>query len=217
MRHGPKLAAIVFLGLLATELVGLARSLRAEEFLDNRLGIRVAPILLLTRRDVQLELKLDPDVVAEANHAGEALYRQALHLRGRAGPDAVQARRNIDEEQSQWLSTHLSSAQIERLGEIDLQWEGASAMISRPIMTETLGLSDKQKASLRQLFQQGDALRKGGRRWTLREHTAVTQKAVALLNERQRVLWTRLVGSPCRFSISEQTASRPPSQSQTAR
>ncbi len=216
MRHRPTLATILILGLLATDLLGLAASARAEEFLDDRLGVRVAPILLLTRRDVQADLKLDSDTAAEADHASEALYRQALNLRGKAGPAIVQARRNIDEEQSQWLTTHLTPAQIERLAEIDLQWEGASAMISRPIMVETLGLSEKQKTTLGQFVQQGKDLRKI-RRWSSREHAALSQKAMEVLSDRQRMVWNRLLGSPCRFSIAERTASRPPSPAQSAR
>lgn len=217
MRHGPTLATFLLLGLLATDLLGFASRARAEDFLDERLGVRVAPMLLLTRRDVQADLRIDSDLAAEANHASEALYRQALNLRGKGGPEIVRARRHIDEEQSQWLTTHLTAAQLERLGQIDLQWEGASAMISRPIMVETLGLSEKQKETLGHLIQQANDLRKSGRRWTPREQAAVLQRAVAVLSDRQRTVWNRLLGSPCRFSITEQTASRRLTQPQPTR
>ena len=59
MRQGSTVAtALIVLGLTVAGFTPIARS---GEPLDDRLGIRTVPIFLLTRSDVQADLKLDAE------------------------------------------------------------------------------------------------------------------------------------------------------------
>ncbi len=199
MRHGLTLRGIA---LLALASVLLSHAARAEDFLDDRFGIRAAPILLLMRLDVQNELGFDSDQKSEALHAGEALYRQALGLKGKAGPAIVAARRAIDEEQTQWLTTHLSSSQLDRLTQVDLQWEGVTAMLSRPMIQESLRLEPAQKTALIRLAETRRHALQQNQFWSIADQTALLKKAHGVLNDKQRAVWSRLIGPPCRFTIA---------------
>ena len=44
--------------------------------------------------------------------------------------------------------TSHSPEQLGRLDQIDLQWEGAAAMLSRPFLDESLNLTDRQKQKI---------------------------------------------------------------------
>ncbi len=95
-----------------------------EPLPDNRLGIRTAPLLLLSRRDVQTDLQLSPPQAEAAEVAIRDLYVKANGLRGLKGDKVIAERRAIDEQQRQWIETNLSETQRKRIVQIDLQWEG---------------------------------------------------------------------------------------------
>jgi hypothetical protein len=160
------------------------------------------PLLLLTRHDVQVDLGLNSELASEANRASAELHRKALGLRGRTGPAVLAARRAIDEEQTNWLNAHLTApGQLQRLGQIELQWEGPSAMISRPIVAEYLNLTpDQQKKAAAYAAEQ--KAQRAQAAWTYADHLRLMHKAVSVLSETQKNRWIRLVGRPCRFSIS---------------
>ena len=115
----------VVLVALGLGLFGFTRVGESREPLEDRLGLRIQPIFLLTRLDVQRDLKLLPNQIADLNRAGAELYRKAQMLRGKSGPAINEERRKIDEELTEWLGAHLTENQLERLQEIDLQWEDA--------------------------------------------------------------------------------------------
>jgi hypothetical protein len=194
MRHGLTVA-LVGLGF---GLLGLARAGESGEPLDDQLGRRIQPIFLLTRVDVQTDLKLLPDQIAGVNQAGEILYRKAQMLRGKSGPAVVEERRKIDEGLTQWLKARLTLNQLERLREIDLQWEGAAAM-ARPIVAEYLGLTPDQKQKVTQWVTESRQQRERAT-WTAIDHFRLTAKAVTTLSDKQKELWADLVGRPCQFS-----------------
>src|SRR5262249_47877802 len=124
------LASVARSGDASVARSGDARVARSSEPLDDRLGARIMPLLLLTRHDVQVDLGLNSELVSAATRASVELYRKALGLRGRTGPAVLAARRAIDEEQTNWLNAHLTApGQLQRLSQIELQWEGPSAMI----------------------------------------------------------------------------------------
>src|SRR5262249_18534885 len=62
---------------------------------DGRLGIRTAPLLLLSRQDVRADVGLDAAQGAEAERALEELYTQAVALKGKSGPEALARKRSI--------------------------------------------------------------------------------------------------------------------------
>ena len=199
MRHRPTvLPALIFLGL---GLCGSTQPARGDEPTDDRLGRRTAPIFLLTRSDVQAALKLDSKQIALCQRAAFALQRLASNLKGRKDAGANAARRQIDEEMSLWLSKYLTPLQLGRLDQIDLQWEGAAAMLTRPFYDEGLKLTDDQTKKIRGWIVAGDAQRTRGA-WSYEDHVNETRKAIAVLDERQYHFWTQVLGPPCPFKIA---------------
>jgi hypothetical protein len=209
MRHG--LTVFPTLIILGLGLCGVTRPAHGGEPLDDRLGGRTVPIFLLTRSDIQADLKLTSEQVIECQRAAPAFQRMASRLIGRKDPGVVAARREIDESLTRWISEHLSSEQIGRLDQIDMQWEGAAAMLSRPFLDEGLKLTDDQKKKVRECIAEGNAQRARGI-WTFDDHTNQIRKAFAILDERQRKLWIDVLGRACLFKISvnAQTARNQP-------
>jgi hypothetical protein len=160
---------------------------------DDQLGIRHAPLLLLSRPDVRADLGLDQAQAAEAERALTDLYLRAAALKGKTGPEAVAGRRAIDEAGEAWFKTHLSDAQRKRLIEIDLQWEGPSALISRAIVADHLGLTAEQRASLARALAERNRRRAQG--IDLREcEYQLFQQARTLLTPEQRERWKAMMG-----------------------
>ncbi len=203
MRHGSTVVAVL-IGMGLT-VAGFTRIARSDEPFDNRLGKRIAPIVLLCRSEVQADLKLTPAQISDGRVAAAALYYKALRLRGKTEAGVVAARRVIDEEQSQWLSTHLTPEQLSRLGQIDLQWEGASAMISRPVVAEDLDLTPDQRDQVARYIAEGEK-RRATAAWTYDEHVDLARKAISVLSEKQKRLWIHVLGPACHFAIAARPA-----------
>jgi hypothetical protein len=200
MRAGRRL--VVPLALLGCLLVpGSKATAFGAEPLDDRLGVRTPLVFLLIRSDIQKDLSLEPTQIAEANRFAAELYRRALLLKGKAGPGVVAARRAIDEAGNDWLSKHLTPEQRERLGQIDLQWEGVSALLSRPVVIDFLGMTDEQRDQVSRVFSDRIKARGGQGPWTYEEHLEITRKAIAVLTDKQKHLWAKVLGRPCRFVI----------------
>ncbi len=201
MRVGRKL--VLALGILVPGAMLLAqRSAGGAEPLDDRLGVRITPLFLLLRSDIQKDLALEPAQVAEVNQVAPAFYRKALNLKGKKGPGLIAARQAIDAEESRWMNTHLSPGQRERLAQIDLQWEGATALINRPIVAEYLRLTADQQTQVARIISNAQMMRAGPTPWTYELHLETTRKAIALLSEKQRQLWVHVLGPPCHFAIT---------------
>jgi hypothetical protein len=203
MRHAWTVvpALLVFAGGL---LASSAPAFGAEP-LDERLGIRTAPIFLLSRSDVQADLRMSPTQTAECQRDGAALYRKALGLKGKTGPAMAAARREIDEEMGQWLVDHLTPPQLDRLDQLDMQWEGPSAMLSRLFLTESLNLTADQRQKLSRCLAESHAQR-ARQLWTYDDHHRLNRQALGILTERQRHLWVRILGEPCMFTVGVKTA-----------
>src|SRR5690349_8011233 len=83
---------------------------------ETRLGLRVAPLVLLGRPDVRADLQMTPEQEESARQTLEQLFSRALTLRGKPDtPEVIAARRGIDAAQQRWLVEHLSVTQQERL------------------------------------------------------------------------------------------------------
>lgn len=182
----------------------------AWELPDAALGVRVAPILLLSRGDVQRELGIDPTTAAAVADAIVDFYGRAAALRGRSGPEAVAARRALDESVGRWVAEHLTAEQRGRLDQLDLQWEGAAALITRPTVAESLGLSTEQRGQIAEAL---GALppSAGDHESRLAAHLAAHRAAVALLTDEQRTRWEAILGpvfEPILPPAPEATAAR---------
>jgi hypothetical protein len=158
-------------------------------------------LLLLSRPDVQADLRLEPAQITGAQIVTNELTRKALALRGKSGAEVIAERRAIDEAQADWLTKNLSGNQLARLRQIELQWEGASAMLSRPTVAEYLKLTPEQRQVLVRAISERNAQRARSR--SIQSDQAVlNQRAQAVLSKTQQELWTNLVGTPCRFVLT---------------
>lgn len=163
---------------------------------DDRLGVRTAPLLLLSRPDVREDLRLSPSQAASADRAIADLYRRALALRGKPDAEAVAGRRAIDESQRSWLEAELSVEQRARLVQVDLQWEGPSAILSRPAVAEAVGLTADQRQSLDPLTGSSSGPGAADPTAGVDDRKAVARKVLASLTPDQVERWNGLLGRP---------------------
>jgi hypothetical protein len=209
MRHG---STIVPAGLvLAAALLGAGGGPEAlpasgVTVLDERFGMPIAPIYLLLRPDVQLDLQLNQRQVAGARELVARLIERGLNLKHKAGPAAMAERRAIDETMAGWLRHELSEAQLERLTQINLQWEGVSSL-RRSAVAEYLVLGEAQRLKIDRVLAERDRRRVAGG-LAPGELDKFSREALAILTPPQRGQWDSLLGPPCRFSIGH-TAGAP--------
>jgi hypothetical protein len=202
MHHGarPTLAA-VFLCLTAAAWprASLGDGHPLLSLPDSRLGIRTAPLLLLSRADLRADVGLDARQTAEVERAIADLYARAVAVRGKTGPEAIAARKAIDEAQRRWLDAHLSEAQRIRLIQIDLQWEGPSALISRPVIADALFLTREQREALGRAVAECQRKRAAGT-FQRSDEYQLTKQALAILNEEQHIRWKAMLGNRMRLA-----------------
>lgn len=188
---------LIAFGTVPAALAGpdAGRDPRRVPLPDERLGVRTAPLLLLSRPDVCADLDLNPNQRDDAEAAITDLYVRAAALRGKAGEPAVAGRKQIDEAQRAWFEGHLTPDQLIRLVQIDLQWEGPSALLSRPIVADTLRLSAEQRAALTQAVAGRDAARARGTPPGAADR-ALAAQALAQLTPEQKARWRVMLGNP---------------------
>jgi hypothetical protein len=203
MRHG---STIVPAGLvLAAALLGAGGGQQGPPadwvaLTNERFGMPIAPIYLLQRPDVQRDLQLSQRQVAGARELVGRLVDRLLNLKHKARPDAIKAeQREIDEQMATWLRRELSREQLDRLTQINLQWEGASALRLEAI-AEFLGLGEGQRLKV------GHLLAERNQRWikgTLKpgEWDQFSREALDVLTPPQKEQWANLLGPPCGFTI----------------
>lgn len=176
--------------LLATLVGGNGTAL--AQVPDEAIGARLSPILLLSRTDVRQELALTAEQSEAVFQAIGAFHAKAESLRGRSGPEAIAARREIDEEAGRWIAERLDEEQRARLDQIDLQWQGASALVSRPTIAASLELTTEQRTEIQQALARGYLDGEG----PIQAHRRIQRDAVAVLDEQQRLRWFAMVGRP---------------------
>lgn len=204
MRHGSTWLAIM---IVAVPLVGVTSRVSAQvgSLPDDRLGVRVAPLLLLTRHDVQTDVGLSAEQIREVGVAVNDLWSRAAALRGKKGPQVIAAQKAIDEAHNAWCEAHLSPDQRNRLVQIDLQWEGPAALVSRPLIGDNLSLTPDQKTTLKQAVERRNAARAAARYSPADENT-LAQTALSILDETQKKRWHAMLGRPFTPQL---TASQP--------
>jgi hypothetical protein len=152
----------------------------------------MAPILLLSRPDVQQSLVMEAGQIDSARQAIVELFSQAASLRGQSGVDVVKARREVDETAQRWLEANLSAEQLGRLDQIELQWEGAAALIRRPTIAASLGLTDDQRTRVADALTQAISVGET----PVEAHRRRHRDAAAILTEEQRLRWLAMLGTP---------------------
>ena len=203
MRHGSALAlvaacwSLVCLGPIIARVDAGSGAAEGWVLPDASQGRRVTPILLLSRPDVQADLRMKPEQVADAARIIANLHHKAKLLQGRTDQAAIELRRAVDEEQRLWLETKLTEDQVGRLTEIDLRWEGLASIVTRPALAESLALSDDQKETLkRAAFERIGIRHQPAEADQTMLERRLAQKVMATLNEGQRKRWASMVGRP---------------------
>jgi len=200
MRGQTTLAAALLSMALSVPASGRAPS-REEMVPDSRLGTRVAPLLLLGRPDVRADIGLSPEQEDRVRDTIAEIYARAVASRGKAGREAIDARRQIDEAQERSLDTLLDETQRARLDQIDLQWEGPAALVSRRGLAEHLEITETQRAALEQAIA-----RRGERRVSGPPHEAdrqLARDALGVLNSPQRERWRAMLGRPFKPEVTQ--------------
>ena len=204
MRPGTaiRLVQVVILGLIATATEPRT-SAGGGGVPDARLGTPIAPILLLSRADVRDELKLTPEQAAEAEQAISDLYDRARALKGQSGVKADAARREIDRASQAWLAEQLGADQQRRLDQVALQWEGPTALLSRPIVANSLNLTEAQRSALSHAIAARNTRRKDGP--PIPEDEAKLAETVrSVLSQAQQEGWNAMIGLPYTFRVVAQ-------------
>jgi hypothetical protein len=182
---------------------------------DDRLGCRIAPILLLSREGVRTDLKLDEHQTVMARQAAGELYAQAAALKGKSGEKVADQRRQIDKACQGWINQWLSPDQQKRLTQIELQWEGPSALISQPTLAAQVGLSSSQKRRLTEAVDQCNARRATGTP-VLEAERELAEATLAVLQENQRERWKAMMGPVFRPSIVDDAVMRASTSTEAA-
>lgn len=197
--------ALRLLGLMAVVTTS-ARATEEWVLPDSALGSRTSPLLLLSRPEVRADLKLEDSQSLAASGAIADLRGRAALLRGPDTPQLVGARKQLEEAQRRWIEEHLTPNQRVRLQQIDFQWEGPAALITRPILAESLNLNEAQIMSLRQALGDRNAKQADGKPRGELEHL-LAERTLATLTEPQRTRWKTLLGQPL---IVRTAAAAPP-------
>jgi hypothetical protein len=172
---------------------------------DARFGMRIKPIYLVVRPDVQLDMQLNPQKVEGAKRLLSRLrQRGMMSLRSKSNEAADAEKRAIDEAMESWFRDELSEAQLERLTQITFQWEGASAL-HRPSVVKFLDLDAAQRRQVDGLLAERDRRHERGQ-LTAADFDRFSKQAMAVLTPVQKEDWDLALGPPCRFSIGHPPA-----------
>jgi hypothetical protein len=151
---------------------------------------------------------MSPAQVEDALQAVSTIHAKAAELRGMTGVKALAGRRAIDEEQRKWIDSRLSEVQRKRIIQIDLQWEGPAALVTRPAVADALSLSDEQRTKLKQ------AVAESSRKRALGEaiggiEAALARQTLETLARPQRESWKAMLGRPFQPRLADAAPSRP--------
>ena len=146
---------------------------------DDRMGVRTAPILLLSRDDVARDIGLTSDQRQKTWEKIADLGRRATDLKGR------------------------NDKEVNVLTQIDLQWEGPSAILSRPQVAEALHLTADQKSKIQAIFK--DVPKQSADMPPSLAKVDLTKRVFRELDETQQQSWRALTGPE--FGAIPRTAS----------
>lgn len=195
MRHGSTRLCALLASLAMLASSSLARGQQHYYLPDDRLGTRTLPLFLLTRPDVQADLKMSPGQIKAAAKEIDSLYTKAESIRGRPNsPAVIRIRSELDDAQTQWLRTTLTEPQSRRLVQIDLQWEGPAALV-RPVIAEALRIGPEQREAIRKVIAANKP--------------PVGKQVLAILSPTQRDAWKIMLGDA--FEIQRTAAKAAPS------
>ena len=84
---------------------------------------------------------------------------------------------------------------MRRIDQIDLQWEGPSALVTRGVLAEELGLTPPQKAAIEAAIARRNELRRRPEQAREAERE-LARTALAALDPARRERWRAMLGRP---------------------
>jgi hypothetical protein len=202
MRHGSTVLAgagwlapvlLVLTSLSAGPDAPQAAAVEPFRVPDARLGVKTAPLLLLSRADVGADVGLSAEQAENARKAAARQHAQAASLKGMKGEQAVALRKQIDDAERAWIEKNLTVAQTVRLVQVSVQWEGPAALVSRPVVADSLGLTREQRTALTEAVRQRDAAR-ALPTYSRAEEQAFATRALSILTGPQKERWRSMIG-----------------------
>jgi len=184
-------------------------------------GGMMGGIGLLRIPEVQAELKMTQAQIAKLDDAQQSL-RQAMqeafqgNRQNMSPEEREKAMAKVQELQLKAVSDILDQNQLKRFKQLELQRTGASALL-QPAVAKELGLTDAQKAKLRDLRQQqmadmrsmfqnaGDMrnMTQEERQQRMKQMQDLRKKndeaMLNVLTAEQKAKWTSMLGTPFKF------------------
>lgn len=160
--------------------------------------------ILLVRPDVQKELNLTAQQKAKIEEMQQAMRRAREELRS-LPPD--QRRRHMAElRQKNDPTSVLTETQKKRLRELELQWQGPTALMN-PEIAKEVGLTQEQRAKIMGILrEQFQGLRDRSPQGGVRDPQALEKareeaekKILEVLTPAQRQKWDQMLGKPFNF------------------
>lgn len=217
--------AMLVVGIVLSATVVLAQRPEGRGGRGFRGGGPGQGVMLLSVPEVREELKITDEQVKSLEEVRDMLQEVNFRdqLQGLRDLDREQRREKMQELQAKMeevgqkvearLKEILNADQLKRLGELQLQREGAMA-IARPPVAEQLGLSDEQREKVRSILastrpQRGQErpnfgeLSREERQKLMEERRAQREKAesevVAVLTDEQKAKWSEMQGEDFEF------------------
>ena len=202
LKVAPSLSVVALTLVFAATLFHASTSLAGWVLPDLQIGRNTVPLLLLSRPEVQADLKLSVEASAELDRVIYEIYAKAQSVKGRRDPEAVAARRGVDEAQRVWLERNLTDVQRARLSQLALQWEGPAALQSRTLVADALSLSPDQRRKLATAVADRESKRSIAGRESRADDTALAETVLSLLNDEQQTRWKAMLGPACHFRLA---------------
>lgn len=166
-------------------------------------------MMLLMREDVQKELNLSQTQKAKLEQMRQEMMQAMQQLRD-LPPEQRREQRQALQQRYDPTSV-LTDAQRKRLRELELQWQGPSALLD-PEIARQVGLTEEQQAkirgiiqesfqAMRERFQPGQPPEQSGDRMQeiQRAREQTEKKILEVLTPAQRERWQQLLGKPFEF------------------
>jgi hypothetical protein len=195
------------LGLIAW---GATAPARAGGVPDSRRGLPIAPLLLLTRADVRVELKLTPEQTADAERVISDVIDKGMAIRGKKDAAAIAVREAIEHTSRTWLVERLSDSQRARLLQLGLQWEGPSSVM-RPLVAASLELNAEQTAGLSRAIAARNKHRNDGPPIPADE-AKLKAAVLSTLSVSQRGTWQAMIGPEFSFQVASREPAEAPAR-----
>lgn len=217
MKRG--LIVVTALGLLAASFgIASAQGQRRGGMFGRAGGLQ-----MLRMEPVQQELKMTPEQVGkiqtkqqEVMQAMRDAFQSAGGFQQMSPEERQKLMAKMQDLQEKAVADILSTDQLKRYHQLDLQLAGPTAIAQRPALQEALKLTAEQKTKIADIERQSNEDRRAAmqgvdfqnmsaedRQKLMDKNQSITkaagEKIVAVLNDDQKKQWTAMLGEPFKF------------------